>query len=476
MVKSNTTNLIDRTLDNLWKVWDELSISTMNYITGKPNPNLPPEDLERLSIEIEACITGIGDEASLRSRAAEIGKTYLGLNQKGRGLFIRELARAFGVDREKVDEAISCVLEAGTDDRSRTRAELALKLALEPRWRALLGRFTTLPEGVKFLVDMRAAMFPLISKYPDVENLSNDLRSMLSAWFDIGLLELVQIQWDSPASLLEKLIAYESVHAIRSWDDLKHRLDQDRRCFGFFHPNMPNEPLIFVQVALVEGISSNIDYLLDEANTAIDPKTADTAIFYSISNAQRGLDGISFGNFLIKRVVEELRRELPNLKTFSTLSPIPGLSNWISEHLEDEKIMSLKSSERKTLQKYSGGKTDPALIKDLLPLIRENSTDHEAPIGAIKKVLIRLAAEFLCNAKGRNGRAKDPVAHFHLSNGASIERINWAADNSLRGRKQSFGLMVNYRYNVKDIEVNSSQYETGSAVARSAALRSIIRN
>ena len=160
--------------------------------------------------------------------------------------------------------------------------------------------------------------------------LSGDLRLMLSAWFDIGLLELVRIDWNSSASLLEKLIAYESVHAIKSWDDMKNRLDVDRRCYGFFHPNMPNEPLIFVQVALVDGISQNVSELLDETKPAVDPTEANTAIFYSISNAQRGLDGISFGNFLIKQVVEELSKELPNLKTFSTLSPIPGFSKWLS--------------------------------------------------------------------------------------------------------------------------------------------------
>ena len=477
MVSPIKGRFLDKTIGNLWRAWDEFSSSTINYISGKPRPELPKDDLEKLMLEIEECIQGIGDEASLRSRAAEIGQVYLELNQEGRSRFLVEVATRFNVDRREINEAAANLLEVGSEMSIRIEAEEKLKNALEPRWRSLLGRFTTLPEGVKFLVDMRAEMFSVIKKNAEVETLSNDLKSMLSAWFDIGLLELVQIEWGSPATLLEKLIAYESVHAIRSWDDLKNRLGSDRRCFGFFHPNMPNEPLIFVQVALVEGISDNIGELLDESKPAIDPKDADTAIFYSISNAQRGLDGISFGNFLIKQVVEKLNKELPNLKTFSTLSPIPGFSNWLVEQLENDSDILLTPSDRKLLRQHSSLENDAALLTELIAHFeKKENLAQEIVMTDLERPLMRLAVEFLCEAKGRQGRARDPVAHFHLSNGASIERLNWAADISSRGTKQSYGIMVNYRYRLKEIQENSSAYGANKSIAYSAAVRSILRS
>ena len=356
------------------------------------------------------------------------------------------------------------------------RAEEELKIALQPTWRVLLGRFTTLPDGVKFLVDMRTEMLSLVKTYPEIKILSNDLRSMLSAWFDIGLLELVQIDWGSPASLLEKLIAYESVHAIRSWNDLKNRLGPDRRCFGFFHPNMPHEPLIFVQVALVEGISNNIDDLLDESKSNNKSIKADTAVFYSISNAQRGLDGISFGNFLIKTVVEKLSIETPNLRTFATLSPIPGFANWLNKQIESRQDNLLKQTEKKNLAKYTTHFTDADILKDLLPKLNDLEKGQQKQLfKELEAPLIRLAAEYICDNKNDRGRAIDPVAHFHLSNGASVHRLNWAADTSTKGKAQSFGLMVNYEYNLKEIQINSSAYEVEKKVAASSIVKNILK-
>ena len=356
------------------------------------------------------------------------------------------------------------------------KAEEELKIALQPTWRVLLGRFTTLPDGVKFLVDMRTEMLSLEKAYPEIKILSNDLRSMLSAWFDIGLLELVQINWGSPASLLEKLIAYESVHAIRSWNDLKNRLGPGRRCFGFFHPNMPHEPLIFVQVALVEGISNNIDDLLDESKSNNTSIKADTAVFYSISNAQRGLDGISFGNFLIKTVVEKLSVETPNLKTFATLSPMPGFADWLNEQIKVREDGLLKQSEKKSLSKYTTHITDADILRDLVPKLDQIDTGQKKQLFQELEVpLIRLAAEYICNARNKRGRAMDPVAHFHLSNGASICRLNWAADTSIKGKAQSFGVMVNYEYKLKEIQKNSSAYEAEQKVAASNLIKSILK-
>ena len=299
---------------------------------------------------------------------------------------------------------------------------------------------------------------------------------MLSAWFDIGLLELVQINWGSPASLLEKLIAYESVHAVRSWSDLKNRLGPNRRCFGFFHPNMPNEPLIFVQVALVEGISNNIGDLLDESKSDNNSIKADTAVFYSISNAQRGLDGISFGNFLIKTVVEKLSTETPNLRTFATLSPIPGFANWLNEQIESRQDNLLKQSEKKNLAKYTTHFTDADILEDLLPKLNEIEKGQQKQLfSELEAPLTRLAAEYICHIRNNRGRAIDPVAHFHLSNGASVYRLNWAADTSIKGKAQSYGLMVNYEYNLKEIQINSSVYEAEKKVAASSLIKNILK-
>jgi len=465
--------ILDRTLSNLLRAWIDLSDSTRHYITGQPRPDLPNDDLQKVRQQMESFIEAVGDEASVRARAAEFGRVYMGLNREGRVKFLTELATGFDVDRGAVDEAITEVRSAGGVVASRRIAEARLRQALEPRWRALLGRFTTLPEGVKFLVELRAEMLPMTLNNPPIKALSDDLKAMLRAWFDIGLLDLRQIDWSSPAALLEKLIAYESVHAIRSWDDLKNRLESDRRCFGFFHPNMPDEPLIFVEVALVNGIAPSVDQLLDEMEPEIDPKTADTAIFYSISNAQRGLDGISFGNFLIKRVVEVLKHDFPNLKTFSTLSPIPGFSHWFEEVMRADDVIFLKGSERKILKAYSKGESDGDLLGHLLG--RVNFCENDVVADLVKVPLTRLAARYLVDEKGRDDRARDAVAHFHLSNGARVERLNWMGDCSERGLKQSFGLTVNYLYRLSDIESNSAAYMGERAIAQSTSVRGFAR-
>ncbi|MDE0811654.1 MAG: malonyl-CoA decarboxylase, partial [Alphaproteobacteria bacterium] len=374
------------------------------------------------------------------------------------------------VARDEVDEAIEAV-RAAADDGARNGAEVRLRKALEPRWRALLGRFTTLPEGVKFLVDLRAEMLSMARDDAAIKALSDDLRMMLSTWFDIGLLDLRQIDWASPAVLLEKLIAYESVHAIKSWDDLKNRLDSDRRCFAFFHPNMPNEPLIFVEVALVNGMAPSVDQLLDEGAPEIDPKTADTAIFYSISNAQRGLDGISFGNFLIKRVVELLSHDFPNLKAFATLSPIPGFSRWLEEQMKDEQAVLLTGTDRKILAGLGAGANDVELLGDVLG--RVEWLRDEVLAAALKEPISRLAARYLLVAKGRDARALDPVANFHLTNGARAERLNWLGDRSERGLSQSHGLMINYLYRLGEIEANSTAYLTERKIAKSSPMRTL---
>ena len=329
---------LDRALGNLWMRWREVAASARGVVGAPPRASLPPEDAGRLKEQIEDCLRGRGGEVSARARAAQLGRTYLALDSQGRRNFLTMLARDFDVDRAAVDEAMQTFL-AAADPVARGHAERALRRALEPPRVRLLTQFNALPEGVKFLVDLRAELIDLIKLdspegEPLLQALEDDLKNLLRSWFDVGFLEMRRITWDSPASLLEKLIAYEAVHEISSWQDLKDRLDSDRRCFGFFHPRMPNEPLIFVEVALVEAMSDNVQALLDPSAPVDDPRQADSAIFYSISNAQRGLTGISFGNFLIKRVVDCLAGEFPNITCFATLSPIPGFRRWLDGEIE----------------------------------------------------------------------------------------------------------------------------------------------
>ncbi|MDX2422347.1 MAG: malonyl-CoA decarboxylase, partial [Amphritea sp.] len=327
---------------------------------------------------------------------------------------------------------------------------------LDPPRLRLLTQFNGLPEGVKFLVDMRAELLTLKRTYPQLAELEGDLKRLLIGWFDIGLLQLEQITWQSSAERLEKLIAYEAVHEIQSWDDLKNRLDSDRRCFAFFHPNMPNEPLIFVEVALVQGLADNIQTLLDESAPLQDIQQADTAIFYSISNAQQGLAGISFGNFLIKRVVARLQQEYPQLTQFSTLSPMPGFCRWLAKQDSAE------------LEQLPGGKQWLQLSTDLDITVDEPPTEAREP-------LLNLACYYLSQAKKRGHFSADPVAHFHLTNGAQIAQLNWLADSSAKGLQQSGGIMVNYLYQLPHIESRSQDYNQQGSVALAQNLKSRLK-
>lgn len=468
--------LLDRTLRNLRTAWTELSDSTRYYLSGAPRPDLPGDDLGKIRQQMLDCQEAKGGEVSARARAAELGRSYLALNATGRKRFLTLLAEEFGPDRAQVAAAVEALQQVG-DEEGRRRAERQLREALVPHWRRLLTRFNALPEGVKFLVDLRAELLPMARSSPELADLDADLRDLLAAWFDVGLLELRRITWDAPAALLEKLIAYEAVHKIRSWEDLKNRLDSDRRCFAYFHPNMPQEPLIFVEVALVDGMSSGVQALLDESAPSTDPKAANAAIFYSISNAQRGLAGISFGNFLIKRVVDELEHEFPNLKSFATLSPIPGFRAWYAEAAEADDGPSLTAPERRGLLQALGLEDDSSADTELVAaaLARDGWPADSALSEALKAPLMRMAARYLTTAKRRNGNARDPVAHFHLSNGARMERLNWLGDPSPNGLQQSCGMMINYLYKLGEIDDNHEAYSDGGRVATSSAMRALTR-
>jgi malonyl-CoA decarboxylase len=468
--------LFDRTVKKLRKAWSGIKNGRGPFFQ-LPAPSLPAKQLTRLREQIRECLEARGGEVSARTRAAHLGETYLSLNRKGRLRFLTFLARDFGVERAGVDQAIETLREVGDDAAQRIRAENQLRDALIPARVKLLTQFNALPEGIHFLVDMRAELLSIKRKNADIRALEQDLKRLLTSWFDVGFLELRRITWDSPASLLEKLIAYEAVHSISGWDDLKNRLGSDRRVFAFFHPRMPDEPLIFVQVALVNGIADNIQDLLDKSAATITPESADTAIFYSISNAQSGLAGISFGDFLIKKVVNLLRDEFPGLRQYATLSPIPGFRKWLDELLEPAPFSGTFASDSVHPKTSTSMPLTPA-DKDSLESIFNTSDGSSIRVDdmAHRQLLLGLCAHYLIEVKRRPGVARDPVANFHLSNGARIERLNWRGNSSDVGLKQSAGIMVNYLYQLDAIERNHEAYHGEGAVQVSTSIRSLQRD
>ncbi len=425
---------------------------------------------ETLEAQMQACLAGRGGEVSARNRAAKLAQTYLTQNDAGRAGFLRTLA-GFDSDPDAVAAAYAEV-QAAKDVAERATAKAALRHALEPPRLRLLTQFTSIPDGRKFLVDLRGSLLKLRGGDKLLAALDADLRGLLAAWFDIGFLELQRIDWNSPAALLEKLVDYEAVHAIRSWRDLKNRLDSDRRCYAFFHPRMPGEPLIFVEVALVKGLAGSVQNLLDEKAPVQDPAQADTAIFYSISNCQSGLAGISFGNFLIKRVVEELSAEFRNLKTFATLSPIPGFRRWLDPLLAADEPRLLSDDEAEALAAAVPAETGS---QALAAIVGKRHWWRDAALRKVAEpVLTRLAARYLV-VETSGKRAKDPVAHFHLSNGARVERLSMAGDTSDKGAKESATLMVNYLYDPAKIEDWHEDYAGEGKRNASTAVRKLAR-
>jgi len=457
-------SFFDRTLESLRRAMTGF---------GQPAavaPDLAASDLDRVRRQVDDCLEARGGEVSARARAASLGHTYLSLTEEGRLRFLRLLAVEYGADRGGLSEAVDA-WRAAEEREALRAAERRMRQALvAPRVR-LLRQFTALPQGVKFLVDLRAELLRLADAEPELAPLEEDLKELLVSWFDIGFLDLQRISWQAPAALLEKLIAYEAVHEIRSWDDLKNRLEPDRRCYAFFHPRMPEEPLIFVEVALVRGMADNVQHLLDETAPPQDPADADAAIFYSISNAQAGLAGVSFGDFLIKRVADALSRDLPHLKTFATLSPVPGFRSWLARGGRDGGTLFLPQEARALADAAGDGLPPQEALARLLD--RPDWPDDAVAAAALKPVLLRLCALYLLEHK-RSGRAADRVAHFHLLNGARLERINWLADRSANGMRQAAGLMVNYLYKLTEIERNHEAYRTTGKVAAASAVRRLL--
>ncbi|MBT8396817.1 MAG: malonyl-CoA decarboxylase, partial [Gemmatimonadetes bacterium] len=394
------------------------------------------------------------------------------LNETGRSEFLRMLAQDFDLEAAAVKKALAD-LNAAKTSGARRKARQALVQATDPPRTTILTRFNALPQGVKFLVDLRADLLPLVKGDAVLASLDDDLKGLLASWFDVDFLQLRRISWNTASgALLEKFMAYEAVHPVESWEDLKNRLDHDRRYFAFFHPRMPDEPLIFLEVALVRGMAGNIQELLDPSAPVGDPRKADTAIFYSISNAQKGLAGISFGGFLIKRVVDELAQEFPGLRTFATLSPLPGFRKWLEGGLRKDEGLFRPAEIKQTRKWVAEEETNQwfgGVLRDAL--WREDKGIERA----VKTALLRLAARYLTAESRSGGGALDPVAHFHLSNGATVERLNWEADVSEKGMKQSAGIMVNYLYNSRRIEENHEAYKGRGKVTTSPSLKNLLK-
>ncbi|RTL70197.1 MAG: MCD, Malonyl-CoA decarboxylase MCD [Hyphomicrobiales bacterium] len=409
----------------------------------------PAEDIRELS---EALLSVRG-EASGVAIATEVLGLYGRLSAEERIDYLRYLAETMQPDPAKVKEAAEAYLAAPDE-----RALKALRAAAEGPRQGFFRRLNLAPGATASIVAMRVDL--LNARDKALAGVDSDLMHLLTSWFNRGFLVLRRIDWQTPAAILEKIIAYEAVHEIQGWDDLRRRLDPaDRRCYAFFHPSLVDEPLIFVEVALMRAIPDNIHSLLREAPKDAEAVEPNTAVFYSISNCQDGLRGISFGNFLIKQVVEDLVKECASLKTFVTLSPVPGFADWLEgvRAAKDESLLDTEDLEALELLQ------DPDWWVDGEDAAR------------LKPLLMRLAAHYFLNAKASDGKPVDPVARFHLGNGARLDRINWQGDTSAKGLREAQGLMCNYRYELRDIEKNHEAYANEGEVAASRQVYTLVR-
>jgi len=380
-------------------------------------------------------------EASGLALASEVVEGYKAFNEGQRLEFFQRLAFDFEVDKNEILEAAERYSEQSDLDNL-----WAISRAVEAPRQKLFRRFNTAPDGTRTLVEMRGHLLQVLKTNPELRGVNADLRSLFISWFNKGFLELRRIDWSSPASVLEKLIAHEAVHEINGWDDLRSRLHEDRRCFGFFHPALDDDPLVFVEIALTDHIPKALAPLLKQERDPGADTEFNTVVFYSISNCHPGLSGITFGNFLIKGVVEELRKEIPTLKKFVTLSPVPGFRRWL-------------------------------LSANLEGLVEDNLVDRvREPVGQVVdahvyNALLRLCAHYLIKEKSSTGRlAADSVARFHLGNGATLHSLHGSADLSTKGKEQSAGIMVNYLYDLPNIEANHEAYFDQGKIAASRSI------
>ncbi|TMK14748.1 MAG: MCD, Malonyl-CoA decarboxylase MCD [Alphaproteobacteria bacterium] len=404
--------------------------------------------------QCEALLSGRG-EASGVARAAEILAEYATLTTGPRIAFFEALASRFGVDRKRLSAAVTAWQSAPSD-----AAASKVHRASEPRRLELFRRLNLAPGGTAALVRMREQLMDAMDHRDDLAVIDDDFLHLFSSWFNRGFLVLRSIDWSTPANLLEKIIRYEAVHTIRDWNDLRARVDSpDRRCYAFFHPALADEPLIFVEVALTRGIPAAIEPILSAKREPVEPERATTAVFYSISNCQRGLAGVSFGHFLIKQVVEEVSREILRLATFITLSPAPNFAEWLKRERAKAESIALNAEDRAALA----------------VLDRPDWWRDEATAEMVREPLLRAAAWYYLRVHGARGTPLDSVARFHLGNGARLERLNFLADTSERALQQSYGLMVNYLYDLEHIEQNHEAYAQQHAIVASGAVTRLVR-
>jgi len=395
----------------------------------KPNGASSPRDASRAAQKvIKLCHSLLSErgEVSGRHLATEILTEYKSLEPAAVTAFFNLLVQEFSPDPAEVGKAGDAYRKEPTPENL-----ARLQDVVEPPRQELIRRLNMAPGGTRALVEMRAFLLKEADRHPGWAPISADLAHLLTSWFNRGFLVLRRIDWQTPASVLEKLIEYEAVHQIQGWHDLRRRLEADRRCYGFFHPALPEEPIIFIEVALTRGMSAKVQALLDPDSPLVDPESADSAMFYSITNCQKGLRGVPFGSFLIKQVAEEVGKELPRIKKFATVSPVPDFRQWLRDNPE----FASYAAKLETADWRSDKQLSAELQRDLVPL----------------------CAYYLLHAK-QGKEPRDPVARFHLRNGARLDRINWLGDTSSMGMQRSAGIMANYVYKLEDVERNHESY------------------
>lgn len=439
-------------------------------LLGLDSGHLGTQELHELCIRL---LSGRG-EASGIALSQAILHHYSLLDDENKLAFFKLLESEFNPDFSHITQTMDHYRQSRSADDL-----IALTQAIEAPRQELFRRLNMAPDGTAGLVSLRADLLNHLRNHAELKSVDADLKHLLASWFNRGFLQLINIDWNSPAQVLEKIIGYEAVHEIRGWDDLRRRLMKDRRCFAFVHPAMPDEPLIFVEVALVQGLSSEVGSLLDPESPVLHPQNTDTAIFYSINNTQAGLRGISFGNFLIKQVLTDLAHECPWLKTSSTLSPLPRfrktLEQWLSATARlpfYTELDSILERHEKALHDLAPTDSDRSSNRKLLAAILDTGISNQnARLGSL---LSELALSYLTFAQ-TDGALADNVAMFHLSNGARLERLNPFADMSSHGQQTAYGMMVNYLYDLNDVELNHEAFVSKGEIAMSDNLAKLFR-
>jgi malonyl-CoA decarboxylase len=415
--------------------------------------------IARDGLRVRRLVIGCKKVLSERGEAAGVSLAkitldlYRELDDKEQARFFSALLAEFSPDPQRV---LATSKAYAAEPSAANLAQLSI--ATEPPRQELLRRLNRAPGGTATILRMRERLLELKRQQTELDAVDWDFRHLLSSWFNPGFLQIVRVDWHTPAYLLEQIITHEAVHEIRGWNDLRRRLQADGRCFAFFHPALPDEPLIFLEVALRDRMADSVPPLLDAQSTSSDPSRATTAVFYSISNCQPGLRGISLGNFLIKNVVDVLSREFPRLKVFCTLSPVPGFAAWLGSQLKERDTA--ESNPLAQTLKAIAGKPGTEVAK--IASDPDSAVEQLAPL---KEPLTRLCATYLLQKGDGTDATRDSVARFHLNNGAKLERINWLADTSKRGLRESLGLMVNYLYEPHAIESNHQKFVQGEIVA-----------